>query len=221
MTEFEEFAEALLDQISVEIDEEKEISELFSKINDDPEIPKNFQSLEDFTEKETPKLIEKIYDFTNLQVSSEIKIEFPELKEFKMLKAKKVHTTNESRLYVDDLFAAVSDLDVSKIAKLIDNDLAKFLVYSTYAKSYISKISTTYGDVLDSVIYLNKFILSSYPQIILYKQGRPYESRLDQVSSGYRGALKMTILEELIHSTQNNLHDENKTAVRDFNSIYV
>ena len=34
MTEFEEFAEALLDQISVEINEEKEISELFSKIND-------------------------------------------------------------------------------------------------------------------------------------------------------------------------------------------
>ena len=45
MTEFEEFAEALLDQISVEINEEKEISELFSKINDDPDIPKNFQIL--------------------------------------------------------------------------------------------------------------------------------------------------------------------------------
>ena len=53
MTEFEEFAEALLDQISVEINEEKEISELFSKINDDPDIPKNFQSrvvVEDETE---------------------------------------------------------------------------------------------------------------------------------------------------------------------------
>ncbi len=97
MTELEEFAEALLDQISVEIDEEKEISQLFSKINDDPEIPKNFQSLEDFAKKETPELIEKISNFTNLQVPSDIKIEFPELKEFKMLKAKKVHTTNESR----------------------------------------------------------------------------------------------------------------------------
>jgi len=136
-----------------------------------------------------------------------------------MLKAKKVHTTNESRQYVDNLFSAVADLDVSKIAKLINDDLAKFLVYSTYAKSYISKISTTYGDVLGSVVYLNKFILSSYPQIILYKQGKPYESRLEQVNSGYRGALKMTILEELIHSTQNNLHDENKTAVINVNSI--
>ncbi|MDC0194512.1 hypothetical protein OAK01_06055 [Candidatus Nitrosopelagicus sp.] len=219
MTEFEEFAEALLDQISVEINEEKEISKLSSKINDDSDIPNNFQSLEDFAEKESPKLIEKITDFTNLQVPSDIKIEFPELKEFKMLKAKKVHTTDDSRQYVDDLFSAVSDLDIGKIAKLIDNDFAKFLVYSTYAKSYISKISTTYGDVLDSVIYLNKFILSSYPQIILYKQGPPYESRLDQVNSGYRGALKMTILEELIHSTQDNLHDENKTAVINVNSI--
>tara|TARA_B100000029_G_scaffold465265_1_gene499832 strand:- start:394 stop:1611 length:1218 start_codon:yes stop_codon:yes gene_type:complete len=219
MAEFEEFAEALLDQISVEINEEKEISELFSKINDDPEIPKNFQSLEDFAGQETSKLIEGVSDFTGLQVPSDIKIEFPELKEFKMLKAKKVHTTIESRQYVDDLFSAVSDLDINKIANLIDSDLAKFLVYSTYAKSYISKISTTYGDVLDSTIYLNKFILSSYPQIILYKQGRPYESRLEQVNSGYRGALKMTILEELIHSTQDNLHNENKIAVVNVNSI--
>ena len=97
MTEFEEFAEALLDQISVEINEEKEISELFSKINDNPEIPKNFQSLEDFAEKETPKLIDKISDFTNLQVPSELKFEFPDLKEFILLNAKKAHTTNESR----------------------------------------------------------------------------------------------------------------------------
>ena len=38
MTEFEEFAEALLDQISVETDEEKEIAELTSRINDDSTI---------------------------------------------------------------------------------------------------------------------------------------------------------------------------------------
>ena len=129
------------------------------------------------------------------------------------MKAKKVHTTNESRQYVDKLFSAVADLDINQISQLIDSDLAKFFVYSTYAKSYISKISTTYGDILDSTIYLNKFILSSYPQIILYKQGPPFESRVEQVNSGYRGALKMTLLEELIHSTQDNLHDENKTAV--------
>ena len=42
---------------------------------------------------------------------------------------------------------------------------------------------------------------------------------MEQVNSGYRGALKMTLLEELIHSTQDNLHDENKTAVINVNSI--
>ena len=219
MTELEEFAEALLDQISVEINEEKEISGLFSKINEDSSIPKNFEQLESFVEKESQELIQKVSDFTNLQVSSNIKIEFPDLKEFKMMKAKKVHTTNESRQYVDKLFSAVADLDISQISQLIDSDLAKFFVYSTYAKSYISKISTRCGDILDSTIYLNKFILSSYPQIILYKQGPPFESRVEQVNSGYRGALKMTLLEELIHSTQDNLHDENKTAVINVNSI--
>ena len=219
MTELEEFAEALLDQISVEINEEKEISELASKINEDESVPKSFEKLEDFVKKESTELVQKVSDFTGLEVPSDIKIEFPDLREFKMVKAKKVHTTNESRQYVDDLFSAVADLDTKQISKLIDEDLAKFLVYSTYAKSYISKISTTYGDILDSTVYLNKFILSSYPQIILYKQGQPFESRVEQVNSGYRGALKMTLLEELIHSTQDNLHDENITAVINVNSI--
>ena len=219
MTENEEFAEALLDQISVETDEEKEIAELTSRINDDLTIPKSFENMEKFAENETSKLIQKVSDFTNLDVPSDIKIEFLNLKQFKMLKAKKVHTTNESRKYVNDLFSAISELDTKKIAESIDDDFAKFLVYSTYAKSYISKISTTYGDILDSVIYLNKFILSSYPQIILYKQGPPFESKIEQVNSGYRGALKMTLLEELIHSTQNNLYEENKTAVINVNSI--
>ncbi len=219
MTEFEEFAEALLDQISVEINEEKEISDLYSKINDDTQIPKNFEKLEIFSQKEIPHLTQKISDFTGLEIPSNIKIEFPDLKEFKMMKAKKVHTTIDSRDYVDELFSAVADLDVKHISELIDKDLAKFLVYSTYAKSYISKISTTYGDFLNSTVFLNKFILSSYPQIILYKQGPPYEPNLEQVNSGYRGALKMTLLEELIHSTQKNLDDENRLAVVNVNSI--
>ena len=89
--------------------------------------------------------------------------------------------------------------DLKKIAELIKKDTAKFLVYSTYAKMYISKISTTYGDYLDSTVYLNKFILSSYPQIIIYQQGAPYEPKFESVKSGYLGALKMTILEEIIH----------------------
>jgi len=43
MGELEEFAEALLNQLSVEINEEKEISELASKIQDDTSFTLNFQ----------------------------------------------------------------------------------------------------------------------------------------------------------------------------------
>ena len=219
MGETEEFAEALLDQIAVELNEEKEISELASKISEDQDFPKNFTDMEDFTEENFPIMSEKIHDFTSLNVDSNIVTEFLDLKEFKLLKGKKVYATNQSREFVNELFSAVADEDVKKISDLIQSDTKKFLVYSTYAKAYISKISTTYGDYLDSTIFLNKFILSKYPQIILYKQGTPYQVNQEKVDSGYRGALKMTLLEELVHSTQGNLEMENKNAAINVNSI--
>ena len=219
MAEFAEFAEALLDQISVEIDEEKEIAKLSEKINDDPEFPNQFTKLESFSKEIFPEISKKVEDFTGFIVKPNLRIEFPELKEFKLLKGKKVFATKQSRKFVDELFSSVSDLDIKGIAELIEKDTEKFLVYSTYAKSYISKISTTYGDYLDSCVYLNKFILSSYPKIILYKQGQPYDIRKEQVESGYKGALKMTILEEIVHSTQDNLQEENKNAATNVNSI--
>ena len=219
MAEFAEFAEALLDQISVEIDEEKEIAKLSEKINEDPEFPSQFTELESFSKKIFPEISKKVEEFIGFTVKSDLKIEFPELKQFKLLKGKKVFATKQSRNFVDKLFSAVSDLDIKSIAELIEKDTEKFLVYSTYAKSYISKISTTYGDYLDSCVYLNKFILSSYPKIILYKQGQPYNSRKEQVESGYRGALKMTMVEEIVHSTQDNLQNENKNAATNVNSI--
>ena len=120
---------------------------------------------------------------------------------------------------MNNLFSAVADESIENISKLMQEDTAKYLVYSTYAIQYISKISTTYGDYLDSTVFLNKFVLSKYPQIILYKQGRPFESNLQKVDSGYRGALKMTLLEELIHSTQTNLENENRDAATNVNSI--
>ena len=203
MVETEEFAEALLDQISVELNEEKEISELSAKISDDPKFPKNFTNMEEFCEQNFSKMKEGIKEFTDLDVESNIKIEFPELKEFKLLKGKKVYATNQSNDFVNNLFSAVADESIENISKLMQEDTAKYLVYSTYAIQYISKISTTYGDYLDSTVFLNKFILSKYPQIILYKQGPPFQTNLEKVDSGYRGALKMTLLEELIHSTQN------------------
>ena len=219
MGETEEFAEALLDQIAVELNEEKEISELASKISEDQDFPKNFTDMEDFTEQNFPIMSEKIHDFTSLNVDSNIVTEFLDLKEFKLLKGKKVYATNQSREFVNELFSAVADEDIKKISDLIQSDTKKFLVYSTYAKAYISKISTTYGDYLDSTIFLNKFILSKYPQIILYKQGTPYQVNQEKVDSGYRGALKMTLLEELVHSTQGNLEMENKNAAINVNSI--
>jgi len=219
MGEFEEFAEALLDQISVEIDEEKEIAQLSERISGDSDFPVHFIELESFTKEVFPEITKKVEDFTGFGVNPELKIEFPDLKEFKLLKGKKVFATKQSRSFVDDLFSAVSDLDIKNIAELIEKDTEKFLVYSTYAKAYISKISTTYGDYLDSCIYLNKFILSNYPKIILYKQGQPYDSRKKQVESGYKGALKMTMVEEIVHSTQDNLQEENKNAATNVNSI--
>ena len=219
MGETEEFAEALLDQISVELNEEKEIAELSNKITDDKDFPQQFTRMEDFSEQNLPVMSEKVYDFTGLEVKSNIKIEFPDLKEFKLLKGKKVYATKQSSEFVNDLFSAVADENIEAISGLIQRDTAKFLVYSTYAKAYISKISTTYGDYLDSTVFLNKFILSKYPQIILYKQGPPFGSNLEKVDSGYRGALKMTLLEELIHSTQTNLENENRDAAVNVNSI--
>ena len=219
MGELKEFAEALLDQLDVEINEEKEIAELSLKIEEDSSFTAKFEELEKICQEIFPVMAEKVKEFTGISILPLLKPEYLELKDFKMMKGRKVFATSDARTYVDELFDAVSNENIEKIGELIKKDTSKFLVYSTYAKSYISKISTTYGDFLDTTIYLNKFILGSYPQIILYKQGPPFESRFDKVNSGYYGALKMTILEEQIHSIQQNLHDVNKQAVIQVNII--
>lgn len=219
MGELEEFAEALIGQLSVELDEEKEISELASKIDEDASFTVKFDELEKVCKEIFPKSAKLIDEFFGISILPVLNLEYLELKEFKKMKGRKVFTTSDARNYVDELFDAVADENIKRIAELIKRDPAKFLVYSTYAKSYISKISTTYGDFLDSSIYLNKFILGRYPQIILYKQGPPFESKFESVKSGYHGALKMTILEEQIHSIQQNLYDINKQAVIQVNAI--
>ena len=158
MPELDEFAEALMDQISVEINEEKEIAELSKRINEDRNFTIEFENIENISQKLFPNLVQKVNEYTGLEVSDNLSIEYLELDEFKKLKGKKVFTEN-ARKFVDMLFDAVSKNDLKAITDIIKEDIAKFLVYSTYAKSYISKISTTYGDYLDSKIYLNKFIL--------------------------------------------------------------
>lgn len=218
MTEFEEFAYALLDQLSVELNEEKEITNSKAKSEQTFASKIKFEDIESICNRLFSDMSKKITEFTEIPVS-QTRVEFPELVEFKRLKGRKVYPTKESAEFVDELFTAIAHEDVQKIASLAEKQTFRYLVYSTYAKGYISQISTTYGDFYESVIYLNKFILSSYPQIILHKQGEPYESRFDQVNSGYIGALKMTILEEQIHSIQNNLYNINKSAVSEVNAI--
>ena len=218
MSEFDEFAEALMGQLSVEIDEEKVIAELAKKIKEDRGFTVKFDDIESVSQNLFTDLVQRVNEYMGLEVSKDLSIEYLKLDEFKRLKGRKVFTEN-GREYVDELFDAVAKSDLKTISKLIKDDTTKFLVYSTYVKSYISKISTTYGDYLDSKIYLNRFILDDYPRIILYKQGIPYESKAESVKSGYFGAMKMTILEEIIHSVQDNLHRLNIQAVMDVNTI--
>ena len=218
MSEFDEFAEALMGQLSVEIDEEKVIEEFAKKINEDRNFTVRFDDIESVSQNLFADLVRRVNEYMGLEVSKELSIEYIKLDEFKRLKGRKVFTEN-AREFVDKLFDAVAKNDLKEIAELIKVDTAKFLVYSTYVKSYISKISTTYGDYLDSKIYLNRFILDDYPRIILYKQGQPYESNAESVKSGYLGAMKMTILEEIVHSVQNNLHRLNLQAVMNVNAI--
>ncbi|MDH3361378.1 MAG: hypothetical protein OEL56_03170 [Nitrosopumilus sp.] len=219
MGEFQEFAEALFGQLSIEINEEKEIAELAIKAKEDISDKVQFKEIEDIAKEILPEFREKVEDFLGLKVPDNISLKFPELEELKKLKGDKVFANKESKEFVIELFNAVAKEDLKKITDLMQKDMVKYLVYSTYAIQYISKITTTYGDYLDSIIYLNKFILSRYPQIILHKQGEPYESRFENINSGYLGAVKMAVLEELIHSTQENLQEINKNAAMKVNKI--
>ena len=219
MGEFQEFAEALFGQLAVEIDEEKEIIELASKARDDIAGKVEFKKLEDIANEVISEFRDKIEEFLGMKVPENIQFKFPELEELKRIKGKKVFSDNESKEFVTELFNAVAKENFKKIAELMQQDTVKYFVYSTYAIQYISKITTTYGDYLEGEIYLNKFILSRYPQIILHKQGEPYESKFENVNSGYFGAVKMTVLEELIHSVQENLQQINMNAARKVNKI--
>ena len=172
MSELDEFAEALMGQLSVEINEEKEIEKLSTKIKEDRNFTVKFDDIESVSQGLFPDLVLKVNEYMGLEVSEKLSIEYLKLGDFKRLKGKKVFTEN-GRVFVDKLFDAITKNDLKKISELIKEDTAKFLVYSTYVKSYISKISITYGDYLDSKIYLNRFILDDYPRIILYKQGPP------------------------------------------------
>ena len=219
MGEFQEFTDALFGQLSVEIDEEKEIIKLASRASDDIGQKVEFKDLEEIATGIFSDYKNKVEEFLGVKIPENIELKFPELTDLKRLKGKKVFADKESKEFVTELFNAVAKEDKTRIAELMQEDTAKYFVYSTYAIQYISKITTTYGDYLDSVIYLNKFILSRYPEIILHKQGEPYDVKFDNVNSGYIGAVKMTVLEELIHAAQENLQQVNKNAAIEVNKI--
>jgi len=217
--EFQEFTEALFGQLSVEIDEEKEIIKLASRAKEDLKGKVEFNNLESIATEIFSNYKNKVEEFLGIKIPENIELKFPELTDLKRLKGEKVFADKESKEFVTELFYAVAKEDKTKIAELMQEDTAKYLVYSTYAIQYISKITTTYGDYLDSIIYLNKFILSRYPEIILHKQGEPYSTKFENVNSGYLGAVKMTVIEELIHAAQENLQQVNKNAAIEVNKI--
>ena len=219
MGEFQEFTEALFGQLSVEIDEEKEIIKLASRAKEDLKGKVEFNNLESIAADVFSKYKNKVEEFLDVKIPENIELKFPELTDLKRLKGEKVFADKESKEFVTELFNAVAKENKTRIAELMQEDTAKYLVYSTYAIQYISKITTTYGDYLDSIIYLNKFILSRYPEIILHKQGEPYDTKFENVNSGYVGAVKMTVVEELIHAAQENLQQVNKNAAIEVNKI--
>ena len=219
MGEFQEFTEALFGQLSVEIDEEKEIIKLASRAKEDLKEKVEFNNLENIATDIFSTYKNKVEEFLGVKIPENMELKFPELTDLKRLKGEKVFADKESKEFVTQLFNAVAKEDKTRIAELMQEDTAKYLVYSTYAIQYVSKITTTYGDYLNSIIYLNKFILSRYPEIILHKQGEPYDVRFDSVNSGYIGAVKMTVLEELIHAAQGNLQQVNKNAAIEVNKI--
>jgi len=195
--EFQEFTEALFGQLSVEIDEEKEIIKLASRAKEDLKGKVEFNSLENIATEIFSTYKNKVEEFLGVKIPENMELKFPELTDLKRLKGEKVFADKESKEFVTQLFNAVAKEDKTRIAELMQEDTAKYLVYSTYAIQYVSKITTTYGDYLNSIIYLNKFILSRYPEIILHKQGEPYDVRFDSVNSGYIGAVKMTVLRRI------------------------
>ena len=219
MGEFQEFTEALFGQLSVEIDEEKEIIKLASRAKEDLKGKVEFNNLESIAADVFSNYKNKVEEFLDVKIPENIELKFPELTDLKRLKGEKVFADKESKDFVTELFNAVAKENKTRIAELMQEDTAKYLVYSTYAIQYISKITTTYGDYLDSIIYLNKFILSRYPEIILHKQGEPYDTKFENVNSGYAGAVKMTVVEELIHAAQENLQQVNKNAAIEVNKI--
>ena len=98
MSELDEFAEALMGQLSVEIDEEKVIAELAAKIKEDRNFTVEFDGIESVSQGLFPELVQKVNEYMGLEVSGKLTIEYLKLDEFKRLKGKKVLDRKSTRL---------------------------------------------------------------------------------------------------------------------------
>ncbi len=81
--EFQEFAEALFGQLSVEINEEKEITELAIKAKESLADKVQFKELEDITKEIFPIFKDKVEEFLGVKVPDNLQLKFPELIDLK------------------------------------------------------------------------------------------------------------------------------------------
>ena len=94
MSEFDEFAEALMGQLSVEIDEENVIAELAKKINEDRNFVGEFDNIESVSQNMFPDLVQRVNEYMRLEVSEKLSIQYLKRDDLKRLKGKKVFTKN-------------------------------------------------------------------------------------------------------------------------------
>ena len=89
MGEFQEFTEALFAQLSVEIDEEKEIIKLASRANEDIGQKVEFKNLEDIATNIFSEYKGKVEEFLGIKIPENIELKFPELNGFENIKREK------------------------------------------------------------------------------------------------------------------------------------
>jgi len=108
MGEFQEFTEALFGQLSVEIDEEKEIIKLASRAKEDLKGKVEFNNLENIATDVFSTYKNKVEEFLGVKIPENTELKFPELTDLKRLKGKKVFADKESKEFVTELFNAVA-----------------------------------------------------------------------------------------------------------------
>ncbi|MCH7561521.1 MAG: hypothetical protein IIC67_09210, partial [Thaumarchaeota archaeon] len=123
--EYEEFAEALFGQLSVEIDEENEITELAIKAKESLGDKVQFKELEDIAKEIFPVFKNKVENFLGVKVPENLQLKFLELVDLKKMKGDKVFADKETKVFVTELFQSVAKKDLKKIAELMEQNTAK------------------------------------------------------------------------------------------------